>query len=196
MIEVKYERYWNDFYRKSETKHFPSLRELEEWIFGQMQQDYTEKQFVMSFPTPKAAERISVRGPWSIEFKPVWGEETFWIHQISDGSIIFSDGKFTAGQKYWNKEVQDWLVHCDERQHHPKFNFADSDSEQSRWFAITRWCAENVVAAAEQQGVTLTPAQAQRWLEKNEKWFKDLLVEYGNEILASASRESFEEAKE
>ena len=61
------------------------------------------------------------------------------------------------------------------------------------WFAQVRWCAEDVIAAAEQNGITLTEAQAEKWLEKNERWFKEMLTEYGNEVLASASRESFEE---
>lgn len=61
------------------------------------------------------------------------------------------------------------------------------------WFAITRWCAEDVIAAAEQNGVTLTREQAERWLKNNENWFTNMLTEYGNEVLASASKESFEE---
>lgn len=56
-----------------------------------------------------------------------------------------------------------------------------------------RWCAEDVIAAAEQNGITLTEAQAEKWLEKNERWFRETLTEYGNEVLASASKESFEE---
>ena len=66
-------------------------------------------------------------------------------------------------------------------------------AEQTRWFAVTRWCAEDVIAAAEQNGITLTPAQAEKWLEKNERWFREMLTGYGNEVLASASKESFEE---
>ena len=54
-------------------------------------------------------------------------------------------------------------------------------------------CAEDVIAAAEQNGITLTEAQAEKWLEKNERWFRETLTEYGNEVLASASKESFEE---
>lgn len=65
--------------------------------------------------------------------------------------------------------------------------------EQAGWFAQVRWCAEDVIAAAEQNGITLTPAQAEKWLEKNERWFREMLTEYGNEVLASASKESFEE---
>ena len=65
--------------------------------------------------------------------------------------------------------------------------------EQTGWYGVVRWCAEDVIAAAEQNGVTLTEAQAEKWLEKNERWFKEMLTEYGNEVLASASKESFEE---
>lgn len=126
MFRVKFERYWNDYLRRHEEKHFSDLAELEEWIFGQMQQDYTTNHSAMSFPTPKAAERIKAAGPWSIEFRPVWGEESIWIHMIdSPSGIVFSDGKFTSGQKYWSKAVQEWLAHCDQRQHAPKFNFAE-----------------------------------------------------------------------
>lgn len=65
--------------------------------------------------------------------------------------------------------------------------------EQTGWYGVVRWCAEDVIAAAEQNGVTLTEVQAEKWLEKNERWFKEMLTEYGNEVLASASKESFEE---
>lgn len=50
-----------------------------------------------------------------------------------------------------------------------------------------------MIAAAEQNGITLTEAQAEKWLEKNERWFRETLTEYGNEVLAPASKESFEE---
>lgn len=125
MITVKYERYWNDFARKNEQRTFRDLEDLENWIFGQMEQDYT-KQFVMSFPTPGAAKRIGEPGPWRIEFKPKWGGELFWIKQIeSEHGIIFSDGTFTAGQKHWSDSVKTWLCHCEERRKEPKFTFAE-----------------------------------------------------------------------
>lgn len=121
MLRVKYERYWNDFHRRNEVKSFANLDELADWMFGQMQQDYTK---AMSFPTPEKVDRIGETGPWSIEIRPVWGEENIWIHQIEGcGGIIFSDGKLTAGQKHWSQAVQDWLLRCEERQRHPKFNF-------------------------------------------------------------------------
>lgn len=45
MLNVKLERYLNDFCRKDETKSFASLSELENWIFDQMQQDYPKHFF-------------------------------------------------------------------------------------------------------------------------------------------------------
>lgn len=126
MLKVKYERYWNDFIRKNEEMSFLSLEGLEEWIFGQMKQDYSKNQFAMSFPTPEKAERIGESGPWEIEFKPESCGESFWIHLIqSEQGIIFSDGRFTAGQKHWSAEVQNWLRHCEERRKAPKFDFAE-----------------------------------------------------------------------
>ena len=121
MLRVKYERYWNDFHRRNEVKHFADLDELAEWMFGQMQQDYTRG---MSFPTPEKASRIGESGPWAIELRPVWGGENLWIHQIENScGIIFSDGKLTSGQKHWSQAVKEWLVRYDERRCSPKFNF-------------------------------------------------------------------------
>ena len=38
--------------------------------------------------------------------------------------------------------------------------------EQTGWYGVVRWCAEDVIAAAEQNGVTLTEAQAEKWLKR------------------------------
>ena len=61
--------------------------------------------------------------------------------------------------------------------------------EQAGWFAQVRWCAEDVIAAAEQNGITLTPAQAEKWLEKNERWFREMLTEYGKVLRRCARYE-------
>lgn len=127
MIKVKFEKYWCDYHRQSEEKTFSGLDELEEWIFSQMERNYSDTDsHVMSFPTPAKAQRIGESGPHSIDFSPTLNGPSIWIHYIENGSgIIFSDGKMTAGQKHWSQTVQDWLVHCDKRQHAPKFNFVE-----------------------------------------------------------------------
>lgn len=133
MLNVKLERYLNDFCRKDETKSFASLSELENWIFDQMQQDYSHNTSAMSFPTPAAVRNILADGPWAIEFQPIRGEATISIHQIeSNKGIIFSDGRRTAGRKYWTDEVQAWLTHCAQRRRDPQFNFASSEKPLTR----------------------------------------------------------------
>lgn len=133
MLRVKFERYWNDYHRRDDSKPFDDFSDLENWLFSQMQQDYINNSHVMSFPTPAAAKRIHADGPWSIEIQPKYGEEQIWIHQIeSSGRIIFSDGKFTSGKKYWTVDVQDWLTHCEQRRKNPQFNFADDDGKPKR----------------------------------------------------------------
>ena len=125
MIRVFYEEYYNDFIRKNREKAFANLTELEEWIFGQMEQDYT-KPFVMFFPAPEIMKRIHADGPGRIEFTPKHSGSHIWIHQIKNcNGIIFSDGSFTAERKHWSKEMQEWLKHCDERQHSPEFEFVE-----------------------------------------------------------------------
>lgn len=139
MIRVKYERYLNDFCRKNEVKSFKDLSELEDWIFNQMQVDYTEDHRWMYFPTPKSVARYGGEGPGEISFTPTYGGENIWIHQIETGDgIIFSDGKFTAGKKHWSVGVQEWLIHCNERKKAPKFNFVGADDD--RTYTVTEVC--------------------------------------------------------
>lgn len=55
------------------------------------------------------------------------------IHQIeSSEGIIFSDGRRTAGRKYWTDEVQAWLTHCEQRRRVPQFNFASGEKPLTR----------------------------------------------------------------
>lgn len=133
MLNVKLERYLNTFWRKDEAKSFASLSELENWIFDQMQQDYSRNTWAMSFPTPASARNIHADGPWAIKFQPIPGETTISIHQIeSSEGIIFSDGRRTAGRKYWTDEVQAWLTHCEQRRRVPQFNFASGEKPLTR----------------------------------------------------------------
>lgn len=60
------------------------------------------------------------------------------------------------------------------------------DGVNQYWFAETRWCTDDVIEIAKQKGIVLTPQQAESWWKKNEKRFKDVLIEYGNEILFNA----------
>lgn len=53
-----------------------------------------------------------------------------------------------------------------------------------KWFGITRWSTADVIAAAEENGVTMTDEQAKAWWAENEESFKNRMVELGNEVLS------------
>lgn len=150
MLKVKYEQYVNDHNRQMQEKEFSTLTELEDWIFGQMQQDYTQKR-CMFFPTPEIMVRIGMTGPSTIEFSPMVGGPRFKIRDIRNefGWIIFSDGAFTAGQKYWNKNVQEWLSHCEERRKAPQFNFMEEEPKPAAQEPERQTQAEKVIANLE-----------------------------------------------
>jgi hypothetical protein len=64
-----------------------------------------------------------------------------------------------------------------------EYNRVEAELESPRWFAVTRWCAEDVMAVAEERGITITEEQATAWWERNESRFVDLITGRGNEIL-------------
>jgi hypothetical protein len=55
------------------------------------------------------------------------------------------------------------------------------------WYAVVRWSVEDVICAAQKQGVELTEEQARRWWQRNERAFREMLVEDGNERLSYMS---------
>ena len=61
------------------------------------------------------------------------------------------------------------------------------DDVNQYWFAETRWCIDDVIGIVKDNGIEMTPQQAEQWWKKNENWFKNALVEYGNEVLEDAS---------
>ncbi len=69
-------------------------------------------------------------------------------------------------------------------------SFLSREKESEKWYAVTRWNIEDVIAAAEQQGVTLTEEQAAKWWQEHEEDFAERLTQEGNEMLTS---EDFEE---
>lgn len=74
-----------------------------------------------------------------------------------------------------------------------EYNRSEAEVEKPQWFAVTRWSAEDVLAAAEEQGVTLTEAQAIEWWKRNERRFEELMIEHGNEILSDMDFEEDEQ---
>lgn len=60
------------------------------------------------------------------------------------------------------------------------------DGVDQYWFAPTCWCTDDIIGIAKDNEVEMTPQQAEQWWKKNENWFRNALVEYGNEVLANA----------
>lgn len=97
MITAKIVKYYNDYNQKAFDKTFENLDELADWIFDQMQLDYTKKPGCdfLTFPTDRF-------GKWyEISVRPNYGGYVYWIHEIdSESGIIFSSGKYTAGKDF------------------------------------------------------------------------------------------------
>lgn len=116
MLKIRMERHLNSCFHREDTRTFDTFAELEEWIFDQMQQDYTGCKMTLRFPTSEIAQCFHDDGPCRIEIHPTPDGEQLWIHQIeTPEGIIFSDGRYTAGKKFWTQEVQTWLTHCEQR---------------------------------------------------------------------------------
>lgn len=104
MITAKIVKYYNDYNQTAFNKTFENLDELADWIFDQMQLDYTKKPGCdyLTFPTNKY-------GKWyEISVHPYYGGYTYWIHQInSETGIIFRVGnilpeKISAQKRFRN----------------------------------------------------------------------------------------------
>lgn len=123
MITVRIIQYWNDYHKKGLRERFENLAALADWIFSQMQVDYSQKngRDFLSFPRCRTVTEI-----YEISVRPNYGGHVFWIKQIEDDyrGILFSDGTFTAGQKHCTKDVREWLADCEKRKQNPAFRFA------------------------------------------------------------------------
>lgn len=54
---------------------------------------------------------------------------------------------------------------------------------ETKYFAVVRWTAQDVMAIAKGNGVLMTFEQAESWLENHENGLKQALTQIGNEML-------------
>lgn len=131
MITARIIEYWNDYNQHERRERFQDLDAFADWIFGQMSVDYSGPQgsHTLSFPPCKDEQNI-----YRISLMPGATKQTLWIKLIEDDrrGILFSDGAFTAGQKYCTRDVKEWLAKCEERRKHPVFPFASDLPETDR----------------------------------------------------------------
>lgn len=128
MVTVRIIEYWNDYRKKEKRERFNDLDGLADWIFSQMQVDYSSRdnRLSLSFPICNAVDKI-----YEITVRPEHGGPMLWMKQIEDDyrGILFSDGTFTAGRKHCTRDVRQWLAECEERRKNPFFNFAQDEPE-------------------------------------------------------------------
>lgn len=136
-------------------------------------------------------------GMWSFEVDELtekFGVTKQWVQEHSDGIL---------SELYLRQEVEDVERQFGRSDFHLENifiwyftdfcpNYIEDEQEKDDgvdqyWFAPTCWCTDDVIEAAKRNGIVLTPQQAEQWWQKNEKWFKDTLTEYGNEILFNAN---------
>lgn len=128
MITIKMIEYWNDYHKKERRERFADLDALADWIFGQMQVNYSDKDGSFALWFPKCDD---IRWLSYIKVIPEYNGPSLWIKQIEDDSrrILFSDGTFTAGQKHCTRNVREWLAKCENRKNNPTFRFASDRPE-------------------------------------------------------------------
>lgn len=83
MITVRMTQYWHDYHKQELRERFRSLKELEEWIFGQMCVDYSSAhgKDLLSFPECDVESHI-----YQISVQPDYRGCVYWIRQIEDDS--------------------------------------------------------------------------------------------------------------
>jgi hypothetical protein len=88
-------------------------------------------------------------------------------HIIEDGTESTDSGNLTY---YADKLVEEFMI----------------PNMKCHYFAESRWTVDDVIDAAKENGIELTPKQAEEWWKKNEKSFHESLIAFGNQMLADA----------
>lgn len=122
MYTIYGEKYHNDFTRQNFTMRFDSLGD----IFNYMKKISNNFSSTSStwFPVRKGrtdytwCSRLSCRNEDDSLYRD------FWVYQIdSPNGTVYSDGRYTKGEKFCSKKVEAWLAECQNiaRNTKPKF---------------------------------------------------------------------------
>lgn len=128
MIEIQYEKYYNDRDIRQCVERFANLEMFADWMFGKMLRDYTKDSYSgMNFPTREQLGKVCGDYAVAIQFTPEEGGMTYYIHKITNdkGQILFTNGRTTAGQRHMSNEIDGFLRNCEIRRKNPKFNFCE-----------------------------------------------------------------------
>lgn len=116
-----------------------------------------------------------------------------WIQEHDDGIMSelylrqeVEDVEQTWAGSDWHLENFDVDFYTDYCPNYIEDEQEKDDGVDQYWSAETRWCTDDIIGIAKDNGIEMTPQQAEQWWKKNENWFKNALVEYGNEVLEDA----------
>lgn len=132
------------------------------------------------FEVDELAKKFNITEKWIQEHEDGIMSELYLREEVADVERELSGNDMTITLF----DVDFYTAYCP--------NYIEDEQEKDDgvdqyWFAPTCWCTDDVIDAAKRNGIVLTPQQAEQWWQKNEKWFKDTLTEYGNEILFNAN---------
>ena len=65
----------------------------------------------------------------------------------------------------------------------------DQPPHANDWYAEVRWHVDDIIGIAAEEGIEMTPEQADRWWLVHERAFTEQLIQTGNEILAQMDKE-------
>lgn len=117
-----------------------------------------------------------------------------WVQNHDDGILSelhlreeVEDVEQQWGGIDWNLEIIWVWFYTDFCPNYIEDEQEKDDDVDQYWFAETRWCTDDIIGIAKDNGIEMTPQQAEQWWKKNENWFRNALVEYGNEVLENVN---------
>jgi len=104
-------------------------------------------------------------------------------NKVESGDFLL-DGETYAPENSYRARSGEWVFDRDiEFEFCPK-NAGKKDDDKDGWYGIVRWTVEDVIAAAAEQGISLTAETAAAWWRNNENAFKNIMVGHGNQVLS------------
>ena len=131
------------------------------------------------FEVDELAEKFGIPESWFTEHDDGILSELYLRQEVADVEQAW-------GGDDWHLENLDIDFYTDFCPNYIEDEQEKDDGVNQYWFAETRWCTDDIIGIAKDNGVEMTPQQAEQWWKKNENWFRNALVEYGNEVLADA----------
>lgn len=123
MFTIYGEKYYNDFTRQNVRMSFHSLNEIYDYMKS-ISYGFSDK-YGNYFPT-RRGDDYNWCGRISCSDKEDKLYRNFWIYKIeNENGILYSNGRYTDGEKFCAKIVEDWLMDCRNKMENKKFSFVE-----------------------------------------------------------------------